>query len=59
MPPNSIRIGLVTGANEGIGLEIARHIGKAEGATAAVRLALLPGDGPTGGFFSAKGREPW
>ncbi len=30
-----------------------------EGAAAAVRLALLPGDGPTGGFFSAEGPEPW
>jgi NAD(P)-dependent dehydrogenase (short-subunit alcohol dehydrogenase family) len=26
-----------------------------QGAAAAVRLALLPDDGPTGGFFSAKG----
>ncbi len=31
----------------------------AEGAAAAIRLALLPEDGPTGGFFSAKGVEPW
>jgi NAD(P)-dependent dehydrogenase (short-subunit alcohol dehydrogenase family) len=31
----------------------------AEGAEAAVRLALLPNDGPTGGFFTATGREPW
>jgi len=30
-----------------------------EGAAAAVRLALLPDDGPTGGFFSAGGPEPW
>ncbi len=30
-----------------------------EGAAAAVRLALLPDDGPTGGFFSAFGPEPW
>ncbi len=30
-----------------------------EGAAAAVRLALLHDDGPTGGFFSAKGPEPW
>lgn len=30
-----------------------------QGAEAAVRLALLPDDGPTGGFFSAAGREPW
>jgi NAD(P)-dependent dehydrogenase (short-subunit alcohol dehydrogenase family) len=30
-----------------------------EGAAAAVRLALLPNDGPTGGFFSASNPEPW
>ena len=30
-----------------------------QGAAAAVRLALLPNDGPTGGFFSAGGAEPW
>jgi NAD(P)-dependent dehydrogenase (short-subunit alcohol dehydrogenase family) len=30
-----------------------------EGAAAAVRLALLPNDGPTGGFFSASNVEPW
>ena len=30
-----------------------------EGARAAVRLALLPPDGPTGGFFNADGRLPW
>ena len=30
-----------------------------EGAAAAVRLALLPGDSPTGGFFSASNAEPW
>jgi NAD(P)-dependent dehydrogenase (short-subunit alcohol dehydrogenase family) len=30
-----------------------------QSAEAAVRLAPLPDDGPTGGFFSAKGREPW
>jgi NAD(P)-dependent dehydrogenase (short-subunit alcohol dehydrogenase family) len=30
-----------------------------EGAAAAVRLALLPDDGPTGGFFSASRQEPW
>jgi NAD(P)-dependent dehydrogenase (short-subunit alcohol dehydrogenase family) len=29
------------------------------GAIAAVRLALLPDDGPTGGFFSAEQTEPW
>ena len=30
-----------------------------EGARAAVRLALLPADGPTGGFFNAEGPLPW
>src|SRR5262249_15784384 len=30
-----------------------------EGAAAAVRLALLPDDGPSGGFFSASAQEPW
>jgi NAD(P)-dependent dehydrogenase (short-subunit alcohol dehydrogenase family) len=30
-----------------------------EGAAAAIRLALLPDDGPTGGFFSAGKQEPW
>jgi hypothetical protein len=32
----------------------------AEGAAGAVRLALLPGDGPTGEFFSWDGTAmPW
>jgi NAD(P)-dependent dehydrogenase (short-subunit alcohol dehydrogenase family) len=31
----------------------------AEGAVSAVRLALLPDDGPTAGVFSAAGPEPW
>jgi NAD(P)-dependent dehydrogenase (short-subunit alcohol dehydrogenase family) len=30
-----------------------------EGARAAVRLALLPADGPTGSFFNAGGPLPW
>jgi NAD(P)-dependent dehydrogenase (short-subunit alcohol dehydrogenase family) len=30
-----------------------------EGAAAAVNLALLPDDGPTGGFFTAAGAEAW
>jgi NAD(P)-dependent dehydrogenase (short-subunit alcohol dehydrogenase family) len=30
-----------------------------EGAAAAIRLALLPDDGPTGGFFSADHPQPW
>lgn len=31
----------------------------AQGAAEAIRLALLPDDGPTGGFFSSEGRNPW
>jgi NAD(P)-dependent dehydrogenase (short-subunit alcohol dehydrogenase family) len=30
-----------------------------EGAAAAIRLALLPDDGPNGGFFGASRPEPW
>jgi len=30
-----------------------------EGAAESVRLALLPADGPTGGFFDSAGPEPW
>jgi NAD(P)-dependent dehydrogenase (short-subunit alcohol dehydrogenase family) len=30
-----------------------------QGAAEAVRLAVLPEDGPTGGFFSSAGRVPW
>jgi len=30
-----------------------------EGATEPVRLALLPADGPTGGFFRSAGSYPW
>jgi NAD(P)-dependent dehydrogenase (short-subunit alcohol dehydrogenase family) len=30
-----------------------------EGAAEAVRLALLPDDGPTGGYFSSAGPVPW
>ena len=30
-----------------------------EGAAGPVRLALLPADGPTGGFFSQEGSYPW
>src|SRR5262249_21472437 len=30
-----------------------------EGAAEAVRLALLPADGPTGGYFSSAGPVPW
>ncbi|WP_426287457.1 SDR family oxidoreductase [Luteibacter sp. E-22] len=30
-----------------------------EGAAEAIRLALLPDDGPTGGFSNSDGAEPW
>jgi NAD(P)-dependent dehydrogenase (short-subunit alcohol dehydrogenase family) len=30
-----------------------------EGAAEAIRLALLPDDGPTGGYFSSAGPVPW
>ncbi|MGF6774343.1 NAD(P)-dependent dehydrogenase (short-subunit alcohol dehydrogenase family) [Paraburkholderia sp. GAS199] len=30
-----------------------------QGAAEAIRLALLPADGPSGGFFSAEGVNPW
>jgi NAD(P)-dependent dehydrogenase (short-subunit alcohol dehydrogenase family) len=30
-----------------------------EGAAEAIRLALLPADGPTGGFFESAGPVPW
>jgi len=30
-----------------------------QGAAETVRLALLPPDGPTGGFFDASGPDPW
>ena len=30
-----------------------------QGAAEAVRLALLPPDGPTGGFFQSAGPDPW
>ena len=30
-----------------------------KGAEAIVRYALIPGDGPTGGFFDRDGAEPW
>jgi NAD(P)-dependent dehydrogenase (short-subunit alcohol dehydrogenase family) len=30
-----------------------------EGAAVAIRLALLPDDGPTGGFFSVSNPQPW
>ena len=30
-----------------------------QGATAAVFLATLPADGPTGGYFDEEGSVPW
>jgi len=30
-----------------------------QGAAEAIRLALLPEDGPTGGFFNSNGANPW
>jgi NAD(P)-dependent dehydrogenase (short-subunit alcohol dehydrogenase family) len=35
------------------------HQTVAEGAAESVRLALLPPDGPTGGFFETAGPHPW
>ena len=31
----------------------------AQGAAEAIRLALLPADGPTGGYFNSAGPNPW
>ena len=31
----------------------------AQGAAETIRLALLPDDGPTGGFFATSGADPW
>jgi NAD(P)-dependent dehydrogenase (short-subunit alcohol dehydrogenase family) len=61
---------LVTGATGGIGEHIARQFAEqgwtvlvgdpAEAAAGAVRLALLPDDGPTGQLFSWDGTVvPW
>lgn len=64
-------IALVTGANKGIGYEIAVGLGAAglngfsgtgtpqQGAAIALRLAALPDDGPTGGLFDDNGAVPW
>jgi NAD(P)-dependent dehydrogenase (short-subunit alcohol dehydrogenase family) len=35
------------------------HQTVAEGAAETIRLALLPADGPTGGFFATAGPDPW
>lgn len=42
--------------------DLNRHRGTrsvAQAAEIVVRLALLPDDGPTGGFFNDEGRQPW
>jgi NAD(P)-dependent dehydrogenase (short-subunit alcohol dehydrogenase family) len=53
----------VNSANPGFtATDLNHHSGTqtiAQGAVAAIRLAVLPDDGPTGGFFSASGEEPW
>jgi NAD(P)-dependent dehydrogenase (short-subunit alcohol dehydrogenase family) len=73
MPGATRRIALITGANKGIGLETARQPGKTgivvlldarnlalgEKAAETIRLALLPDDGPTGGYFETAGANPW
>jgi NAD(P)-dependent dehydrogenase (short-subunit alcohol dehydrogenase family) len=53
-------IALVTGANKGIGYEIAAGLG-ALGWSVGVgaRNATLPDNGPTGGFFEDAGVVPW
>jgi NAD(P)-dependent dehydrogenase (short-subunit alcohol dehydrogenase family) len=35
------------------------HQTVAEGAAETIRLALLPADGPTGGYFATSGPDPW
>ena len=35
------------------------HLTIPEGAAEVVRLALIPADGPTGGFFETAGQVPW
>ncbi|MGA2411895.1 MAG: SDR family oxidoreductase [Candidatus Binataceae bacterium] len=35
------------------------HQTVAQGAAETVRLALLPAEGPTGGFFASSGPDPW
>jgi NAD(P)-dependent dehydrogenase (short-subunit alcohol dehydrogenase family) len=55
LAPGARRTGLTPGARTS-----SRAGDPAEGAAGAVRLALLPDDGPTGGFFSWDGTPvPW
>jgi NAD(P)-dependent dehydrogenase (short-subunit alcohol dehydrogenase family) len=52
----------VNSADPGYTTDLNGHRGRQavpEGAAAAVRLALLPDDGPTGGFFSISDSLPW
>jgi NAD(P)-dependent dehydrogenase (short-subunit alcohol dehydrogenase family) len=49
-------VALVTGANKGIGLQIAQEL-MARAFT--VRLALLDANGPTGTFSNEDGPVPW
>jgi len=45
-----------------VATDLTQHRGTrtvAQGATAPVRLATLPADGPTGGFFDEAGVVPW
>lgn len=45
-----------------VATDLNRHSGPrtvAQGATIAVRLATLPADGPTGGYFDEDGPVPW
>jgi NAD(P)-dependent dehydrogenase (short-subunit alcohol dehydrogenase family) len=52
---NSVSPGFIaTDMNEHRGTQTVK-----EGAAGPVRLALLPPDGPTGGFFDQAGRHPW
>ena len=53
----------VNASNPGYtGTDLNKHRGHqtvAQGAAETVRLALLPADGPTGGFFETAGPDPW